>query len=278
MASLERNGTDRWGALILIRETNNNGRFLIPDFSAGFQFRLIDELEYHLKANISRNSKIPTMNDLYWEPGGNPDLKNEYAYIYELTYEMKQKLTTPILFKYDLSLFHNNIRDMIQWHPGEYSYWTADNIQNAVSRGLESSLSLDYTSNHFKSVFDLAYTYNRATSVSMNENKSTSFGKQLMYIPENQANASLQVSFRGFYTTWIASMTGKRYISVDNTRFLPGYSLNNILTGMRLNFKGNIFDINFGIENLFNINYHTIAYYPLPGRSFSAKVLIQIIK
>ena len=54
--------------------------------------------------------------------------------------------------------------------------------------------------------------------------------------------------------------------------------LNNLITGFRLNLKGNTLDLNFQIDNLFNINYQTIAYYPLPGRSYSLKLLIQILK
>ena len=78
---------------ILLREILDRSSFLIPDFSAGLQFRIIEDREdYFLKANISRNSKIPSMNDMFWFPGGNPDLKNEYAFIYELTYEMNQKI------------------------------------------------------------------------------------------------------------------------------------------------------------------------------------------
>lgn len=29
------------------------------------------------KASVSRNFRFPTLNDLYFLPGGNPDLKNE---------------------------------------------------------------------------------------------------------------------------------------------------------------------------------------------------------
>ena len=83
------------------------------------------------------------MNDMYWVPGGNPELKNEYAYIYELVYEMNQKISDRLNIKYDLSVFRYNIKDMIEWHPGEYSYWTADNIENVNSTGCESSVSLD---------------------------------------------------------------------------------------------------------------------------------------
>jgi vitamin B12 transporter len=73
-------------------------------------------------------------------------------------------------------------------------------------------------------------------------------------------------------------MTGKRYLTVDNSDYLPGYMLNNIITGFRLKMKGNTFDLNFQIDNIFDVNYQTIAFYPLPGRSYSLKLLIQILK
>ena len=55
--------------------------------------------------------------------------------------------------KFDLSVFRNNIKDMIQWHPGEYSYWTADNIKSVNTSGLESSFSLNYSLNKFAARF-----------------------------------------------------------------------------------------------------------------------------
>ena len=62
-ASAERNTSGRIGALLLLREILDTRNFLIPDFSAGLQYRIIDERDYFLKANISRNSKIPSMNE-----------------------------------------------------------------------------------------------------------------------------------------------------------------------------------------------------------------------
>lgn len=277
-ASAERKGYGRIGTMILVREIFTNNSFLIPDFSAGFQYRLTDEKEYFLKANISRNSKIPAMNDLFWVPGGNPDLKNEYAFIYELTYEMKQKISSPLTLRYDLSIYRNTIKDMIQWHPGEFSYWSADNIQNVNSMGLESSVILDYTINDLTCRFNAGYSFTKATNSGEKNNNAISIGKQLMYIPEHQANASLLIDYRNFYSSWIANLTGRRYITVDNSRFLEGYLINNILTGYKINMKASSIDINFNVDNLFNINYQAIAYYPLPGRSYSVKILVQFVK
>ena len=36
------------------------------------------------KASISRNYRFPTLNDLYFLPGGNPDLKSEHGFTYDV--------------------------------------------------------------------------------------------------------------------------------------------------------------------------------------------------
>ena len=276
-ASVERK-SDRFATTILIREILDKKAFLIPDFSAGMQVRLLDEKEYYLKANISRNSKIPSMNDMYWVPGGNPDLKNEYAFIYEMTYEMVQKISDPVILKYDLTIFRYNIKDMIQWHQGEFSYWTPDNIANVKSTGGESSISLNYKHNHLNANLRVSYSLTRSFSDgSMIENDNTT-GKQLMYVPENQVKALFRISLKNIYSSWAADFTGKRYIYADNSKYLPCYFVNNFTTGIKFNVKGSLIDMNFNIDNLFDINYQSIAYYPLPGRSFFLKILIQLVK
>ena len=36
-----------------------------------------------VKASVSRNYRFPTLNDLYFLPGGNPDLKKEHGFTYD---------------------------------------------------------------------------------------------------------------------------------------------------------------------------------------------------
>jgi iron complex outermembrane receptor protein len=269
---------NRFGTTLLLREILDKDNLLFPDFTAGAQFRLTEDKEYYLKANLSRNSKIPSMNEMYWVPGGNPDLKNEYALMYEISYEMKQNFSDHMNLKYDLSVFRYNIKDMILWHPGVYSYWTADNIQNVITAGGESSLSLDYVLNDLNAAMKAAYSFTRASSVGSKIENDVSEGKQLMYTPENQANASLKIGYKNMYLFWIANFTGKRFITVDNLKYLPGYLINNLSTGIKFKLKSSSVDVNFCIDNLFNIYYQSIAYYPLPGRSYLVKFLFQIVK
>jgi len=264
--------TDRLSTSVLLREMLDNVKILIPDFSSGLQFRL-PGLKDLLKANISRNSKIPSMNDMYWIPGGNLDLKNEYAWIYELTYDMKRALSSQISLVYDISMYLNTIKDMILWRPGAYTYWTADNIQNVNTLGVETSVSLLYKSDFITSVIDASYTYAKAY-----ETGTTSTGNQLLYIPEHMANCSLQVVYRKIHTSWISDLTGRRYISTDNLKYLPAYLINSISTGYKIKLKDNILDMNICVDNLFNVNYQSIAHFPLPGRSYSLRLLIQLNK
>jgi iron complex outermembrane receptor protein len=276
-ASIDRK-KDRFGATLLLLEILDNNNLLIPDFSSGVQFRIIDEKEYYLKANISRNSKIPSMNDMYWVPGGNPDLKNEYAFIYEMSFEMNQKISAPLNLKYDLSVFRYNIKDMIEWHPGKYSYWTADNIQNVNSTGAETSVALDYVLNNLNAGMKAGYSFTRAMAGGSDIENDVSVGKQLMYIPENQARFSLRIGYKNIYSSWEGNFNSRRYITVDNSQYLPGYFINSLITGIKFTVKDSSIDLNFKIDNLFNINYQSIAYYPLPGRSYIIKAVIQIVK
>jgi len=277
-ASADRMIGERAHAVILLREIFDKRELLVPDFSSGLQYRILLNKEYYLKANISRNSKIPSMNDLFWSPGGNPQLKNEYAWIYEFSYEMQQKFASSVTFNYDISLFRNNIKDMILWHPGEHSYWTADNIKSVNTSGLETSLSLSYSENALKSDISLGYSLTRATTCSSDRTDDNSIGKQLIYIPVNKANAVISLTYKNLYGSWISNVTGKRYTTADNSRFLPAYFVNNAITGIKLKKEGNSMDICFLVDNLFNVTYHTVAYYPLPGRSYQLKILLQIIK
>jgi outer membrane cobalamin receptor len=276
--SIQHEMTSKISSSVLLREILDQNKLLIPDFSAALQVKLSEEKDYYIKANISRNSKIPTMNDLFWIPGGNPDLRNEFAYIYELSYAMKQQIFSSFSMDYDLTLYRNKIKDMIQWHPGDYSFWTADNIQSVNSAGLESSISIYYSGDRLTAKLRAGYSFTRATSKSSIYNNDAIAGKQLTYIPENQANAKLSLKYRNIHASWTANMTGKRFTAVDNSSFLPAYFINSLSSGIKMNIKGISFDTNLSIDNIFNINYQTIAYYPLPGRYYTLKILFQIIK
>ena len=75
---------ERLGMSAVMREDMYGSTWapLIPAF-------FIDGIVSHtgnimLKGSISRNYRFPTLNDLYFLPGGNPDLKSEHGFSYDL--------------------------------------------------------------------------------------------------------------------------------------------------------------------------------------------------
>ncbi len=254
----------------LVRQILYNHRLLVPDFSTGIMVKPFASKEYFIKSNFSRNSRIPTMNDLYWYPGGNPDLKNEYAIMSELGIKIDESISS-FRLRYDMTLFRSSIRDMIQWRPGEFNYWNAENISNVLTRGIESSVSLLFSQGKLSSVLKAGYSYTRSTDET--EKKSNN---QLVYIPENMANGSFRFNYGIFHSEWLTNLTGIRFTSVDNDDFLPSFIVNNLSAGIRYKRSWGLADLSFGIDNIFNVSYQNIAYYPLPGRSFELRLLAQI--
>jgi vitamin B12 transporter len=206
------------------------------------------------------------MNDRFWNPGGNPGLKNEYAYSYEIGYKLDHQISGSVILSSEVDYFNNYIRDMIQWLPGESYFWVAENIGSVNSSGFESSLSVKYLLNNLSANLNAGYSFTRAREIKRGVSENT--GKQLIYIPENKANSSLHVAYKNIYMTWVANFTGRTYTTADNSGFLRGYTVNSFTSGMKFNFKENFINFRFKIENIFDTTYKTIAYYPQPGRTY----------
>ncbi len=274
--SAERKKGKRFGAVVLLRETLDERSLLVPDYSAGFEYRIIKGEEHYLKLNFSRNSKVPSLNDLFWNPGGNPNLKNEYAYSYEIGYKLDHNVFQNVTLRSELNYFNNHIRDMIQWRPGDSYFWVADNIGSVNSSGFESILSAKYMFNSMLVDMNAGYSYTVARE--LNNVTSEITDKQLIYIPKNQLNGTLRVGYRNLYAIVGTNFTGRTFTTADNTGFLEGYTRNNVTGGIKFNIKENYIDVRFKIENVFNVSYETIAYFPQPGRTYSLSVFLHFIK
>jgi outer membrane cobalamin receptor len=260
-----------------VRETLKDNSILIPDFSTGLDYKLLINKEYFVRVNFSHNSRVPTLNDMYWNPGGNILLKNEYSYTGEITYEMNGKFSSALSYNSQFSLYNISMDDMIKWTPGESGYWSPLNIDKANSSGVEGNVSLLYAINSLKIRFSAKYSWNHAHVVRSEESRAIS-GKQIVYVPEHIFNAVMKVSFKNYYSSLMACYTGKRYTTTDNSEYLPGYLLNNASTGIKF-YKGkSLFDIVLKVDNLFNVNYQAIAWYPMPGRSFNLSIIYNFKK
>jgi iron complex outermembrane receptor protein len=167
---------------------------------------------------------------------------------------------------------------MIQWHPGDFSYWEADNISTLKTQGLESSVDINFSYSALNVRLNAGYSYTRATDEGLSIDNLMLSGKQLAYIPVNQINALLRFSWRQFYSTITNRYTGRRFLTPDNSQYLPQYSVSDINLGLKLNSLHTSCDLRLIIENMFDASFQNIAYYPMPGRSYLVSIIFQLKK
>jgi len=135
---------------------------------------------YSLKLNASKNFRYPTFNDLYWQPGGNLNLKPETAYQFEINHLFKFKS-----LNIDIASFYNDIENLIQWLPTSSGYWSPFNSKKIRSFGGE--IYTDYTHNIGRNTLKISLSYAYTNS------KDTEKNKSLSYVPKHKANGLISL-------------------------------------------------------------------------------------
>lgn len=245
-----------------------------PVFSGGLEATLFKGSV--LRWSGARVYRIPTMNDLYWNPGGDPSLKPEDGWTVESglsqTFKIKNFAATLGLTGYSY-----NISNWILWLPSG-SYWTPRNVQTVWSRGLESEVVLNYSIKKWTFHTEGQYSFTRSTNQKSKFPGDASVGKQLIYTPEHRAAGTVRVGWRNFLLTYAHQYTGIRYISSSNYELLQAYHTGDIKLSQHFHMKHVDLGTTFSIDNLWNYQYLVIAGMPMPGRSFKLNITFQFHK
>ncbi len=212
---------------------------------------------YTVKFNASRNFRIPTFNDLYWQGSGNPDLNPETSYQAELGNEVRYKNATLSLTGYYIKL-----RDMLRWVPTG-GIWHPENVGKVNTYGAEALFNWNKTmgSSHFEASGTYAYT------VSQEDGNSN----QLIYVPFHKATGSLAYSYKKLSVYYTHLFNGKVFFTSDNQSEIDPYNVSNL--GIEYTFslvKG--LTIGAQVLNLFNEEYQNVSMRPMPGRNYNVNL------
>ena len=261
---------------MLLREeiTGNIFSPLIP--AAGIHYSPNNLSSFSLKANVSRNYHYPGLNDLYWIPGGNPDLKPEEGYMSDLSAQVHWKRER-IELKTSLTTYYSAINDWILWKPGDYGFWRASNIDRVISRGLEYIFHVKIESG--KSLMRLTGTYSwtRASDQSLKDTENDKLFRQLVYIPEHKTNMNVFMKYRKFSLSYQLYYSGKQYTTTDNDPYyaIPSFGLHDAKISRDFIFHGISTTASIGVYNIYNTSYQVIRSRPMPGRNFSAEIKVK---
>lgn len=226
------------------------------------------------RLNVARIYRMPTLNELYWQPGGNINLKPEQGYTIEgeLAYN---KQFNKFLISLSAAAFSRNIDNWILWVPGSNGSSHPINIQEVWSRGTETSWKIGYSNHKFRLNTRVSTSYVLSTIQKNNqENNSTQYC-QLIYTPRYTVNANVSVGYGNFNLTYYQQYVGYRFTTSDNTQWLNPYHYSSLRlnTSLTINQQSN-FVFFAACNNLFNANYTVLANRPMPLRNFEVGISI----
>ncbi len=229
--------------------------------------------ELTLKGSVTRNYRYPTLNDLYFMPGGNPDLRPEKGISYDAglsTHVRRQRLD----FSAAATWFDSYIDDWILWRATPKGFWTPLNIKQVHSYGIELRASLSVTwsqdwSLKASGLYTVTHAVNHGDPVSVND---ASIGKQLPYIPVYSASATVRLDWRKWSIVYKWNHYSERHTTSSNdlriSDSVQPYYMSDLSLERRIATRPLDLSLRFDIRNLLDEEYETVLSHPMPRMNF----------
>ena len=226
------------------------------------------------KASLSRNYRFPTLNDLYFLPGGNPDLRPERGWTYDAGLSFAVGRDGVYSLSGSASWFDSYISDWILWLPTTKGFFSPRNVKDVHAYGVELQSSLEVALNPSMQL-TLDGTYSWTPSINEGEPMSPadkSVGKQLPYVPEHTATLTGRLTWRSWSLLYKWNYYSKRYTMSSNdlslSGTLPTYFMNNVTLEKGLSFAWADLSLKLAVNNLFDEEYLSVLSRPMPGINF----------
>jgi vitamin B12 transporter len=200
----------------------------------------------------------PTFNDLYFpaDPffaGGNPNLQPEETRSAELGLSgLFDAMGSPL--QWSVNIYQTNVDDLIALQP---PLFYAENIDRARIRGLEAVL--------IGRLMDVDVAANLTLLDPRDESDGANNGNLLPRRPEQTFRLDLDRAFGPFAAGGTLFAAGRRFDDAANTVALDGYTLLDLRAAYAFS---DSLSIQGRLENVFDQDYETVAWYNQPGRAF----------
>lgn len=230
-----------------------------------------------VRAEAGMIYRIPTLNDRFWQPGGNPDLDPEkgFSTTAGLTGNFSHKQWS---FRYSAQAFLTQLNHALIWLPGTDGVYYAANIHAIESMGADASLETSVQLRKWKGSLRLMPVYTSSVITKSDASYSSGLNKQLVYTPRLLYKGQFSIQYRQFSLQYFHQYTGYRYVTVDHTQYLEPFDVAEVY----LSWEGTLFKngitISGGVKNIYDTNYQVIAWRAMPGRSFQARILFTFAK
>ena len=272
---------ERIGIAATLREEMFGKEWSLPIPMVALEATLSKRGNLMLRGSASRNHRAPSLNDLYFRPGGNPDLRSEQGWSYDAGLSSEFGRNDIYRLKVSASWFESWIDDWILWLPTNKGFFSPRNVKSVHSYGIEAQASLWVRlSKDWR--LDLNGSAAWTPSVNVGETISAgdnSIGKQLPYIPRFSSSITGRLSFRSWSLLYKWCHYSERFTMSSNdislTGKLPPYFMNNLELEKQFSLSWADLSLKGIINNLFNEEYISVLSHPMPGINFEIFIAIR---
>lgn len=243
--------------------------------NTGINYQVLEKIG--LKINANKSFRQPTLYDLYWNPGGNPNLKPEESYELEGSIVFKHHWKN-IYLNIEGTYFNRHTRNWIMWLPNGSSNWSPINIAEVYSRGTETKTELSYLKKDFQLKIIINTSYVLSTNQKATSENDNSVGRQLIFTPRYNGQTGILIVYQKLNVLFNNNYTGYRFTSTDNTSWVNPYYIANFKWSYNYSFNTINAEVFCSINNLFNKNYVVIPNKPMPLRNYEVGICIKYDK
>ncbi len=251
-----------------------NGRFLPPVPTVGIDQQLAEH--WQVRGNVSRVYRLPGLNDLFWMPGGNPDLLPESGWSQELGMHCDRRFGESRL-QASVSGFSRKVENWIIWQPGP-SFWRPENLRSVWSRGVQLRASWAHSAAGFRFTRRAEADYVRSTNRDSQRGNDSSVGHQLIYVPMWSAMWEERIAFRKWGLAATVQYRSERFTSADNSRSLDPYALVHLQADYAFAVRAVEVRANLTVRNLLDSEFTEVINRPMPGRHFMISLEVNLFK
>ena len=256
-----------------VKQGLHNGNYLpiLPSISSSWNFYK----SLLLKSSVAILYRVPTLNDLFWKPGGNINLKPEKGITESLFIEWRKSKNENIV-SFEAGVFNTRTKDEIVWTPENNGIYQAKNINEIWSRGFEGSFKGNY---HFNNLAINGFINSHYTVSTITKTASIlkeAIGNQLSYTPIILIKANIGFRYSAWSLNYFHDFTDERFTSLENDQKLKAYQIGEFNLAYESTIHKSRIHIFLSIKNCWDVNYQVIAYRAMPGRSFQTGIVLKI--
>ena len=208
------------------------------------------------------------MNERYWRPGGNPDLRPEHGWAADAGVAFDGRRG-----RAELTAFWSRVEDEILWLRTSQGYYAPRNVRRVHTRGVELSAQLRgrlASRTHIVGGWVATLTDARDRS----DPHAASYDRQLRYVPREQLKIFATVYAGKLALDLNTRYVGRRNVTVDGSTQVDPYLVVDGQLRLNAEVAGASVQMALVAENLLDAQYEVLRLYPMPPRHLRVRLRI----